>query len=130
MQIIKKILIKQVITERSKRSLRHKFMQENVQLERECQQLLFEKKKLQHKFEHSHPHLETRFQREIDHRKEKIKNNEFKIEQLDVLEIGSEIVEGEMDALVKVEIGANWKDLSATQSIIIEDDIVKKIEHE
>jgi|SRR5690625_70163 len=128
MKIIKKIVIKQIITENSKQTLKNNFNNHKIRLEQECQQLLFEKKKLQNKSATSKQNVAQRFQQEINKRKEKIKLADFKIEQLDMLEMGSEIVEKEVEALVDVSVGSNWKEIMTEGAIIIKDDIVIRID--
>ncbi|MEI3610920.1 YlqD family protein [Pseudogracilibacillus sp. SO30301A] len=131
MQIIKRVQIKQVITEKSKEELRKKFEQNKIQLERECQQLLFEQRKLKNKLSNtSKIEIKERFDQEINSRKDKIAIIDFKLEQLELLEIGSEIIEQEFDALVTVEVGANWAELVSKQSIVIKDNIVERIDYE
>src|SRR5690625_4601585 len=129
MQIIKRVQIKQVITENSKKVLQKKFEEDKIRLERECQQLLFEQRKLKNKLNNSKHEIKERFEREIGSRKDKIAIIDFKIEQLELLDIGSEIIEQEVDALVEVEIGANWEELVAKQSIVIKDNIVERIDY-
>lgn len=128
MNIIKKVLIKQVVTEKSKEKIYSNFESHKLRLEQECQQLLFEKRKLQNKSGVSKQDIEQRFQQEINNRKEKIKLIDFKIDQLATLEIGSEILESEVDALVEVEVGSNWKEIMENQTIVLQDDIVIRIE--
>lgn len=130
MQIIKKVLIKRVITEKSRAQLRETFEKEIKKLKRESQQLLFEQRKLQNRMSRSKREINQRFQQEIKRRKDKIVMIEFKIEQLDILQIGSEMVEKEVDAIVNIEVGSNWENITKTQSIIIEDDIVIRIDNE
>lgn len=130
MQIIKKVLVKQVITENSRTQLRETFEKEIKKLKRESQQLRFEQKKLQNKLHHAKREVEERFRREIEWRKEKIVLTEFKMEQLEILDIGSEIVETEVEAIVDVRVGMNWRDIIKTQSIVIKDDIVVRIDDE
>lgn len=129
MQIIKRVLIKQVITEKSKRVLKEKFEQDKIQLERECQQLLFEQRKLTNKLGASKTEITERFQQEIKHRKDKIMVIDFKIEQLEVLEIGSEIIEKEVDGLVDVKVGMCWDEIVGNKSIVIEDNVVIRIDN-
>lgn len=43
MNIIKKVVIKQVVTEKSKEKIYRNFHDHKLRLEQECQQLLFEK---------------------------------------------------------------------------------------
>lgn len=129
-QIIKRILIKQVVTENSKAVLHEKFEREKFQLERECQQLLFEQRKVKNKLGSSKHEITNRFQEEIKQRKDKMKAIDFKKEQLELLQIGSEIIEKEVDGLINVQVGANWKEITGKQSIVVEDDVVIRIDHE
>ncbi|GIP62112.1 hypothetical protein J32TS6_06670 [Virgibacillus pantothenticus] len=128
MQIIKKVQIKQVLTENSKEKIKANFHDHKMRLEQECQQLLFEQRKLQNKSGYSKQEIEHRFQQELNNRKEKIKLAEFKMEQLDMLEIGSEIVEREVEALVEVTEGSQWNEIMKEQAIIVKDNIVIRID--
>lgn len=130
MQLIKKVLIKQVITEKSKNDLHDNFKQDIVQLERECEQLLFEQRKLVHKHHHSQQEIKRRFQEEIEQRKDTIQLIKFKLEQLALLDDGSEILEDEAEAMIDVTIGSNWSKLKEPTTIIIKDDIVVRIDNE
>jgi len=129
-QIIKRVVIKQVITEKSKKVLRKKFEQEKEQLSIECQQLQFEQRKLKHQLGTSKQEVKNRFQQEIKSRKDKILMIDFKIEQLDMLEEGSEIIENEVNALVHVQVGDRWDELNKKQSIIVKDNVVIRIDEE
>ncbi|WP_164669026.1 YlqD family protein [Virgibacillus doumboii] len=128
MQIIKKVLIKQIVTEKSKTKLHNNFHNHKMRLEQECQQLLFEQRKVTNKSGISKQELTQRFQQEIKNRKEKIKLIDFKIEQLEMLEIGSEITEKEVEALVEVKEGMHWNEVMEETAIVIKDDIVIRVE--
>jgi len=128
MKIVKKTLVKQIVTEKSKEKIKVNFHNEKMRLEQECQQLLFEKRKLQNKSGISKQEVEHRFQTEIDKRKDEIKLIEFKEEQVKLLDIGSEIVEGEVETLVEVSVGTNWEDLMKKQAVVIKDNIVVRID--
>lgn len=128
LKIIKKVLIKQVITEKSRRHLKTTFQERKRKLEQECQQLLFEQRKLQRRSSFSKQEIARRFQKEIDKRKEQMTLIDFKIEQLDMLDIGSEITETEVDALIEVKEGSNWQDVIGPKSIVIKDNIVVRID--
>lgn len=127
MKIIKKVLIKQIVTEQSKKKLRNRFEKQKMQLEQECQQLLFEQRKLSNKSGISKQELTIRFQSEIQKRKKEITLIDFKIEQLDMVEIGSEIIESEVETLVEVNEGMHWNELNE-QAIVIKDGIVVRID--
>lgn len=127
-KIVKKIKVKQVVTEKSKQRIYQGFYNHKLRLEQECQQLKFEKRKLQHKASVNHQEIEDRFEQEINNRKEKIKLLDFKIEQLNEMQIGSEIMEDEVEALVEVKVGTNWGKLMKEQAIIIKDDQVIRID--
>lgn len=99
-----------------------------MRLEQECQQLLFEQRKLQNKTGVSKQEISQRFQQEINKRKEKINLIDFKLEQLDILEIGSEMIEKEVEALVEVEVGSHWNEMVNEKAIVIKDDVVIRID--
>lgn len=128
MQIIKKILVKQVVTEKSKENLHTAFNESKMRLEQECQQLLFEQRKLQNKEGVSKQEIAVRFKEEIDKRREKMKLLDFKLEQLEALDLGSEITEREVEALVEVNEGSHWDDIMGEQAIVMEDDVVIRID--
>lgn len=125
---MKKVLVKQIITEKSKEELKKNFTGHKMRLEQECQQLLFEQRKLQNKSGISKQEVYQRFQQEIKNRKEKMKLVDFKIEQLDMLEIGSEITEKEVEALVEVKVGSHWDQIMEETAIIVKDDVVIRID--
>jgi YlqD protein len=127
-QIIKKVQVKQVITEKSKEEIKANFLHHKMRLEQECQQLLFEQRKLKNKSGFSKQEIDQRFQQEINNRKEKIKLAEFKMDQLDMLEIGSEIVEKEVEALVEVSEGSHWDEIMGKSAIVVKDNVVIRIE--
>jgi hypothetical protein len=125
---MKKVLVKQIVTEKSKAKLKTAFTETKMRLEQECQQLLFEQRKLQNKKRVPKSEVARRFQEEINSRKEKMGLIDFKLEQLDTLETGNEITEKEVEALVEVKEGTRWDKVMAEQAIIIEDDIVIRID--
>lgn len=128
MNIIKKVQVKQILTEQSKEKIGNNFVHQKMRLEQECQQLLFEQRKLENKGDMPKQDIKRRFQKEINYRKDKIQLLDFKLEQLDILEIGSEIIEKEVEALVEVKEGLHWDELMSEQAIVIKDDIVIRID--
>jgi len=129
LKIIQKVLIKQVITKKSKEKLYGSFSKEVMRLEQECQQLLFEQKKVEAKTNFNKAEIKRRFQKEISGRKKKIELLEFKKEQLNLVDLGSEIVESEVEALVEVAEGMNWGDFQKEKAIVIKDEKVIRIDH-
>lgn len=130
MQLIKKVIIKQVLTEESKAKLNDSFRQDKLQLKRECDQLLFEQRKLSRKHHSSKHDIIKRFDHEIEKRKDKINLIDFKLEQLTLLDLGSEVIEKEVDAIVDVKIGSKWSELNGPASIVVKDDVVIRMDNE
>lgn len=128
MQIIKKVLIKQRITENSQKVLKSKLNQKRMQLEQEIQQLHFEQRKVQQASQISKHTIADRFKKELDSRNEQIQLLAFKLEQLDILPLDSEIVETEVEALVEVKEGMHWKEFMNEGVIVLEDNIIIRIE--
>lgn len=127
MEFIHKVPVKQILTENSKEKLTDQFIARKNQLEQECQQLQFEKRKLLNKKGMSETEVKRRFEQEIARRQEKIRMSDYQLDQLDILPLGSEITEGEVDVLVEVEVGANWEELINKKAIIVKDGIVIQI---
>ncbi|MCR2820744.1 YlqD family protein [Lederbergia panacisoli] len=127
MRILQTVSVKQVLTEMSKYKLLNKYKNNKQQLKKECDQLLFEMKKLERTRKYTSGGLKTQFDKEIDMRKEKIKLIDFQIEQLDMLPIGSELHDQDIQAVIDVKIGDNWEELTKGKTIVIKDGIITDI---
>ena len=49
------------------------------------------------------------------------------MEQLEILPVGSELKEREVQSLVDVQVGENWEELIKTRTIVIKDGVVSEI---
>ncbi|MFC4387376.1 YlqD family protein [Gracilibacillus marinus] len=127
MKIIRKVAVKQIVTEQTKVKLEEEYELKIFQLEQECQQLLFEQKKLEQRSTKKKADIALKFQKEMSNRKDHIKWYKYKLEQLSILPIGSEINDGEVEAMIDVEVGMDWNELVDKKSIIVKDGIVTKI---
>ncbi|MFS0865129.1 YlqD family protein [Fredinandcohnia sp. 179-A 10B2 NHS] len=127
MKILQTVEIKQVLTENSKKTLMDSFLHNKEQLEKECDQLRFEFKKMEKLRKYNPTKIKSYFDKEIEYRQEKIKGIEFQIEQIHMLPLGSEIKEKEVQSLVDVNIGDNWDELTKDRTIIIKEGIVDDI---
>ena len=58
---------------------------------------------------------------------EKIKQIEFQLEQLHMLPIGSEIKEQEIQAIVSVNEGDCWSEITQHKTIVVKDDVIIEI---
>lgn len=127
MNILQTVVVKQVLTETSKQVLLSKFELEKSQLQKESEQLRFEMRKLEKSKKMTVNSFKNRFENEIHTRLEKIKLLDFKIEQLHMLPLGSELKEKECQAIVEVNVGDVWEDIQTEKTIIIKDGIVDEI---
>ncbi|MGZ0085223.1 YlqD family protein [Geobacillus sp. C56-T2] len=127
MKLIQTVEVRQVVTERSKQTLAASFLQRKQQLERECDQLRFEQKRVEKSGKHPPALVKHYFAKEIDDRIEKIKLLEFQLEQLRILPLGSELKERDVEALIEVNVGDRWEEVTKARAIIIEDGVVKEI---
>lgn len=127
MQIIQTVVVKQILTENSKKRLFEKYHQQKQQLKTECDQLQFELKRLEKSKTFSPEALKKHFEKEAKMRQEKIRLMEFQIEQLHILPLGSEIKENEVQALIDINEGDAWNDQIFKRSIIIKDGIIEEI---
>ncbi|MFD1735792.1 YlqD family protein [Bacillus salitolerans] len=124
MKILQKVVVKQVLTEKSKLELSEKLNEKKLQLQKEHEQLRFERKKLESTTSYPSPAARI-YEKEMKQRLEKIKNIDFQIQQLHMLPLGSELKEKEVQAMVDVNVGDNWVDLDKT--IIIKEGKVIEI---
>ena len=127
LKIIQTITVKQILTEKSKKSLQKTFTERIQQLQREIEQLRFEMKRFEKLRKYDVNTIRNYFEKEINERKEKMKLVEFQLEQLEILPIGSEIKERELEGIIDVNIGDNWNDIQTGKTIVIKDGIVENI---
>lgn len=127
MRLLQKVIVKQILTEKSKEDLYIRFQQQKEQLQKEIEQLRFQMKKIEKNKKWSSPLLEGRFEKEQESRLEKIRILDFQMDQLDMLPIGSELMEKEMEGIVEVALGDRWEDVNQTKTILIKDGIIVNI---
>lgn len=126
MQIIQNVTVKQIVTHKSKILLVDQYKEEILQLEKECVQLDFQKKRLQKQMVNQKELIEAKFTKEFQKRQEKIEHLQFSIEQINHLPIGSLIKEKEVQAIIQVDVGDDWSNLSE-KTIVLEDGKIKEI---
>lgn len=126
-QIIQTVVVKQILTENSKKKLFNHFEVQKLQLQREKNQLQFELKRIDKTKNFSPGALKNHYEKEINKRSEKEKLLEFQIEQLHILPLGSELKEKEVQALVEIKIGDIWNEQIGQPTIIIKDGIIEDI---
>jgi hypothetical protein len=127
LQIIQTVVVKQILTEESKKKLFDQYEAKKLQLQREKSQLQFEMKRMEKTKNFSPGALKNQFEKEINKRMEKEKLLDFQIEQLHMLPLGSELKEKEVQALVEVKVGDSWNERLGQPEIIIKDGIIKEI---
>ncbi|MGJ8730180.1 YlqD family protein [Listeria aquatica] len=127
MQIVQKITVKQVLTKKSRAELLTYYSEQRKLLEKEREQLLFEQKKVEHKNRYQKEQVSDYFEQEMQVRKEKIKLVDFQMEQLEILPLGSEIREREMEAILEISVGDRWDESFFDKTIVVTDGIVTEI---
>ncbi len=127
MNIIKKIAVKKIVTDDSKAQLREEYQFKIFKLEQECEQLKFEQKKLEQRSTTKKADISAKFKKEMSNRKDHIKWFKYKLEQLEILPVGSEINDGEIDAMIEIKEGMSWDRLTEEKSIVVKDGIITKI---
>lgn len=126
MKILQSVVVKQVVTEKSKKELHNKFESNLLQLQKECEQLQFEQKRFEKNSKLNSTETRNHFEKEIQKRNEKIKLISFQIEQLHLLAFGSELRVKEMQTIIEVNVGDSWDKVNQAE-IIIKDGIVQEI---
>lgn len=130
MKAIKKVVVKQILTENRKQTMLDDFLKQKKQVEKEIKQLEFQlHKKLKaskNNYEYQNA-LKSSFNKEIKERNDKVKIIDFQIGQLQELEIGTEIKEQTIDTLYEINEGDDWNMFIEGTEIIIKDGIVFEI---
>ncbi|MDQ0215101.1 hypothetical protein J2S13_001500 [Oikeobacillus pervagus] len=127
MQIIQTVTVKQVLTEKSKQQQVEKFQMKINQLYKECEQLHFEQKKMEKAKKNDAFEVKRFFKKEIDLRKEKMEALQITMDQLEILPIGSEIKERELQTIVEIHEGDSWDQIVAGKTIVVKDGIIIEI---
>ncbi|KGL40893.1 hypothetical protein BMT55_13755 [Listeria newyorkensis] len=127
MKIIQKVTVKQILTEKSKEKLFQFYLEQRQTLQKESDQLHFEQKKMEHKNKFNQESVNSYFEKEIEMRHEKVKIIEFQVEQLEILPIGSEIKERELEAILDVAVGDAWDETIFAKTIVVKDDVIIEI---
>jgi predicted transcriptional regulator len=126
MKILQSVVVKQVLTENSKKELLNNFESNLYRLRKECEQLQFEQKKLEKNSKLLMKDIRSQFENELKKRNEKMNMISFQIDQLNHLELGSEIKEKEVQAIIDVQVGDCWNKINQAE-IVIKDGIVQEI---
>jgi len=127
MKILQTVVVKQILTEKSRQNLLEQYHSRILQLKKEIEQLRFEWKKLEKSKKFQPESLKKHFEKEMNLRQEKERLLEFQISQLHMLPLESELKEKEVQALVEVNIGDAWDTIESGKAIIIRDGIVEDI---
>jgi hypothetical protein len=127
MQLIQTVIVKQILTEKSKQELLEKYFAGKLQMQKEYEQLQFELKKLEKAKKYQPSALKVHFEKELEKRHDKEKLYEFQIEQLHMLPLGSELKEKEVQALIEVNVGDDWDKVMGQHPIIIKDGKIKEL---
>lgn len=127
MKILTTITVKQILTEKSKTELYERFTKRKEELKRELDQLKFEMKRMEKSKKYSSLMLQHYYDKEMNDRHEKIKILDFQLEQLNLLPIGTELKEREVQGLVEVEVGDTWNEVMNGKTIIVKDGIIQEI---
>ncbi|WP_096189152.1 YlqD family protein [Evansella halocellulosilytica] len=130
MEIIKKVVVKQILTKQSKKRLTEQFLSKQYQLNKEIQQLDFvlHKKLKENKNNVNYQtSLKESFKREVARRKDRLRQIELKLGQLEELELGAEVREGSIQMIETVEEGDNWEEVMKGTEIVIKDGVVHEL---
>ncbi len=128
MKNIRNIIVKQILTEKSKHELFRKFEQKIEQMNNEIGQLQFEKKKYEKtKKAQASPVDVSRFDEEISSRTEKCELLQFQLQQLEILPLGTELKETEVSGILEINIGDDWNELTKERTIVIKDGVIDEI---
>lgn len=122
-------MVKQVVTESSKQKMLIDYNKKKKQLEKEISQLEFQlhKKLKTSKNDYEYQNLlKSSFLKEIKERNDKVKMILFQIQQINDLELGSEVNDHVVESIVNIEIGDKWDEILNSE-IVLKDGVVHEI---
>lgn len=93
----------------------------------EIEQLKFQQKKQLHLSKQPEDRITAYFVNEIEKREEQLAIIVYEGDQLNILPLGSEIIEREVEALVPIKVGDQWSSIQTNKEIVIKDDIIIEI---
>lgn len=125
------VTVKVILTENSRQKLHDEFAGSINRIKMELEQLHFQGKKLFADAQKRGPEalkiVKDRLQKEEQLRREKIEQLQSQIDQLALIPLGSELVQGTVESDVAIRVGDNWDLLMKETEIVIRDGIVVEI---
>ncbi|MDT8859051.1 YlqD family protein [Alkalihalobacillus sp. MEB130] len=129
MKIIRNVIVKQVLTSKKRATILKKLEEEAQKYNREIKQLTF----LLHKAirdsgsKHEEEEIRARYMKDIKQREASLESVTFQIQQMDKLELGTEILEGTVESFIEIHEGDRWPGIESRQEIVVKDGIVQEI---
>ncbi|WP_082234192.1 YlqD family protein [Halobacillus massiliensis] len=124
MQIIQRIPVKEILTENSRQAIKDRLTSKYERLDKECQQLKFQQKKIERNYDYEQPDVRQRFVKEISRRQDTMKQIQFQLNQLDLLPVGEELKTDEVETIVELNEGDAYEETVKKREIVIKDGIV------
>ncbi|TFE03521.1 MULTISPECIES: YlqD family protein [Jeotgalibacillus] len=126
MQVTQKVVIKEIMTNSSKKRLKDSLAQKNDRAQKEIEQLIFQQKKLEKQFEQSNDAVKNRINQEINKRRQLIAQVNAQEKTIEDMPMGTEYTLRETDMLVDLSEGSIWHP-DQKPVIVLEDGMVKEI---
>lgn len=127
MNILQRIQVKRVLTTEALEHIQESFDLKKKQLQMEIEQLKFQQKKQLQLSKQPEDKITAYFVNEIEKREEQLAIIVYEGDQLNILPLGSEIIEREVEALVPIKVGDQWSSIQTNKEIVIKDDIIIEI---
>lgn len=125
------VAVKIILTEQTKTKMKQEYKEAIRRLKLEMEQLQFQGKKLmteaQKKGTEAVKLVQERIGQEHRERREKLDMIVQQMEQLEHLEIGSELHHSTMESEFTIQVGDNWEEWMSGSEIVIKDSIVVEI---
>ncbi|MEW9501329.1 YlqD family protein [Jeotgalibacillus marinus] len=123
---MQKAIVKEIMTNSSKSRLKESFNGKIKKAEKECDQLIFQEKKLEKKFEQSSGTVKQKIQQELNKRRQFIRTMHAQMKTIEEMPMGTEYTLSETDTIVDLHEGSIWHP-DQKPVIVLEDGMVKEI---
>jgi len=129
--IQRQVTVKVIMTEKRREALLRRYHRDLHQLQVELEQLEFQGRKwLNDASKRGADAVKTvqeRLYQEVASRKEKMAQRHIQIDQVELIPLDAEVIEGTVNSQVDVQVGDHWDELVDQAEIIVKDGIVVEI---
>ncbi|MCM3489606.1 YlqD family protein [Alkalihalophilus marmarensis] len=127
LKIIRNAQVKYILTDAKKEEIKKQLESELHQTKRELAQLTFQMQKSIKSQKHNEETIRKRYKEEYIKKEEQMKSQTFQLDQLGLLQNGTELKGETVETMTELSIGDEWVNPSDPLEIIVKDGMILDI---